>query len=146
MFKVWADGSVRGGNPGLGGIGIIVKHDNIPKYASVEFARIIGGNKTSNEVEYEALIAAIEYLKEINTGKEKCIITTDSRLVHGHVTQGWKCNFDHLRVLRERVWVLLEEVPFEVEIKWVSRWDNEIANGIAQAITAEEKERMNEIH
>lgn len=139
MFEVWADGSVRGGNPGLGGIGIIVKHNDTPKHVHTKFARIIGDDRTNNEVEYEALIAAIEYLKKVNTDNEKCMITIDSQLVYGHVILGWKCNFNHLRVLRERVWWLVGEAPFEIEIKCVSRWDNEIANELAQAVTEEEK-------
>lgn len=135
MFDVFADGSVRNGNPGLGGIGVFVKHDGA---SNVSFTKIIGENKTNNEAEYEAVIAAIEYLKEINVNKEKCIITVDSLLIHGHVVRNWKCNFEHLRILRDRIWGLLKEIPFEVELKWVKRWDNEIANELAQAATEKE--------
>lgn len=136
MFNMWVDGSVRGGNPGFGGIGVLVKHDGVP---CARFSKIIGDDMTNNEAEYKALIIAIEYIKRANAGKEKCIITIDSDLVFGHVIKGWNCNFDHLRILRDRVKTLIKELPFTLELCCVDRFDNELANELAQAITEKEK-------
>jgi len=136
MLEVWVDGSVKESNPGIGGIGVIVNLDGRPFKA---FGKFIGENKTNNEMEYIAIIEAIKFLRDKNIGKKDCIIYTDSKLVYGQVVAGWRVNYEHLRVLRDKVRSLLEMTPFNIEIKWVKRWDNRIANGLAQAITEEEK-------
>ena len=138
MFEVWADASVRNGNPGLGGVGIYATRNGTPVLAG-RYALLVGDNRTNNEVEYEALIEAIKFLRERNNDRDDCIITVDSRLVYCQLTQGWKCNYDHLRVLRDKAKSLWQECPFNVELRWVKRWDNEIANELAQAVTEEEK-------
>jgi len=137
MFEAWVDGSVRGGNPGIGGIGIYIERDGHEVY---RFASLVGDNVTSNEVEYASMIFILKHLDFINFKNEDCKIHTDSALVHGQVVKNWKCNFTHLRKLRDEVKRLLN-VPFKVEILWSGRLTNEIANELAQTVTAEELER-----
>jgi len=136
VFEVWADGSVKESNPGIGGVGVIVNLDGKPFET---FGKFIGENKTNNEMEYMAVIEAIKFLRDKNVGKKDCIIYTDSQLVYGQVVAGWKVNYEHLRILRDKICNLLEMTPFNIEIKWVKRWNNRIANDLAQAITEEEK-------
>lgn len=132
MFEAWADGSVRG-NPGLGGIGVYIEHDG---WQVVQISMVVGNNKTNNEVEYEALIATIEWLVQENSlGKEECFINIDSSLVHGQVVKNWKCNYDHLRVLRDKARELISAAPFPITIKWDRRTSNEAANELAQSAT-----------
>jgi len=141
MFEVWVDGSVKESNPGIGGIGIVVNLDGKPFKT---FGKFIGENKTNNEMEYMAVIEAIKFLKDKNISRRNCIIYTDSKLVYGQVVAGWKVNYEHLRILRNKIRSLLEMVPFNIEIKWVKRWNNQIANDLAQAITEEEKRARRE--
>jgi len=136
MFEVWADGSVKESNPGIGGIGVIVNFNGKPFET---FGKFIGENKTNNEMEYVAVIEAIKFLRDKNINKKDCIIYTDSRLVYGQVIAGWKVNYEHLRVLRDEIHNLLGRTPFNIEIKWLRRWNNQVANDLAQAITEGEK-------
>uniref|UniRef100_A0A6M3KVM3 Putative ribonuclease H n=1 Tax=viral metagenome TaxID=1070528 RepID=A0A6M3KVM3_9ZZZZ len=138
MYEVWVDGSVRDGNPGFGGIGIYAEHDGVEVW---RYSSLWGQNVTNNQVEYAAMIDALGYLEDVNTENEDCKIHTDSALVHGQLVKNWKCNFTHLRLLRNDAKHILNSVPFKIEILWSNRLTNEIANELAQAITAEELER-----
>jgi len=136
MFEVWVDGSVRNGNPGFGGVGVYVEHDGIEVW---RYSSLWGEDVSNNQIEYAAMIYALEYLQGINTTNEPCKIYTDSALVHGHVVKRWKCNFEHLRILRNEVIMLIRTASFKVEIVWNGRLSNEIANELAQAVTEKEK-------
>ncbi len=136
MYTAWTDGSVRSGNPGIAGIAVYVEHDGVCVHKNAE---LLPQDSTSNEAEYKAVIAAITYLKSVNTSNDSCIIVTDSQLVYGHVIKNWKCNFAHLRVLRDEIRGLLREIPFKLELRAVSRTHTEKANTLAQAITDKEK-------
>lgn len=136
MYEAWADGSVRNGNPGFGGIGVYVEHNGVEVW---RYSSLWGDNVSNNQVEYAAVIDALEYLESTNTTNEDCIIHTDSALVHGQLVKNWKCNFAHLRALRNDAKRVLDSVPFKIDILWSSRLTNEIANELAQAITEEEK-------
>lgn len=140
MYMAWTDGSVRGGNPGIAGIAVYVEHDGVCVYKNAE---LLPRDSTSNEAEYRAIIAAITYLKSVNTGNDGCVVITDSQLVHGHVIKNWKCNFAHLRVLRDEIRELLRDIPFKLELRAVSRVNTEKANTLAQAITDKEKKDRN---
>ncbi len=136
MYTAWTDGSVRSGNPGIAGIAVYVEHDGVCVHKNAE---LLPQDSTSNEAEYKAVIAAITYLKSVNISNDSCIIVTDSQLVYGHVIKNWKCNFAHLRVLRDEIRGLLREIPFKLELRAVSRTHTEKANTLAQAITDKEK-------
>ncbi len=138
MYEAWADGSVRDGNPGIAGFALYVEHDGTPVYKT---ALLLPINGTNNEAEYEAVLAALYYLKGINKNKEDCTIYTDSQLVHGQVVRGWKCNFEHLRTRRNEAKRLINDLPYPITLKWVRRFNNSVANELAQAITQAEKER-----
>jgi ribonuclease HI len=138
MYELWVDGSVRDGNPGFGGIGIYAEHNGIEVW---RYSSLWGDNVSNNQVEYAAMIGALEYLESANTKNEYCIIHTDSALVHGQLVKNWKCNFAHLRMLREDAKRVLNSVPFKIDIFWSGRLTNEIANELAQVVTAEELER-----
>lgn len=136
MFEAWVDGSVRGGNPGFGGIGVYIERNGVEIY---RYSSLCGQDVTNNVVEYAAMISALGVLKTVNILYEDCIIHTDSALVHGQLVKNWKCNFTHLRILRDDAKRILASVPFKIEILWSNRLTNEIANELAQAVTEEEK-------
>lgn len=70
------------------------------------------GNKTNNEAEYMALIDALEFVKSLYNGKlvEKLVIKTDSQLLIGHLSQGWRIKQPHLYELYAKVKHLLVDV------------------------------------
>ena len=137
MIEIWVDGSVRG-NPGIAGTSIYVKRNGVYAYKN---ARVLPRSMTNNEAEYEAVLDGLKYAQKHNAGRLKCVLTTDSQLVFGQLVQNWKCNFDHLRNKRDEVRNIIAKLPFSVEIKWAARFNNSIANDLAQDITLQEKER-----
>jgi ribonuclease HI len=52
-------------------------------------------DRTSNEMEYEAVLHALMYNEFAN--EKITLIYTDSQLVVGHLTQNWRVNADNLR-------------------------------------------------
>lgn len=132
MLEIWIDGSVRDGNPGRAGISFYVEHDSV---CVKKYATLLPLQMTNNEAEYEAVLASLYYLKSNNINNENCIIYTDSKLVYGQVVGGWRCNFSYLRCRLDAVLQLLKDLPFKVDILWINRNDNVVANELAQNIT-----------
>jgi len=71
---------------------------------------------TNNEMEYMALLGALEIANEGDT------IYTDSKLVEGQVVKGWKCTKAHLFPLMMRARKLVKQKG--VELKWIPRKEN----------------------
>lgn len=61
------------------------------------------GNSTVNEAEYRALIEALKNCKDGD------IINTDSELLVGHLTKGWKVNAENLKEYHKEAKILLEQ-------------------------------------
>jgi ribonuclease HI len=81
-----------------------------------ETVQNLEGRVTSNEAEYEAIIVALQEAVDGDT------IYTDSQLVVGQVTMGWKVRAGNLRALNERAKSLL--AGKKVNIKWIPREKN----------------------
>ena len=75
------------------------------------------GKLTNNSAEYTALLEAL-YHPESSKSK----IFTDSQLLVGQLTKGWKVNKKHLMPLHEEAKRLLKEK--ECELAWVRREEN----------------------
>jgi ribonuclease HI len=105
-MRIWIDGAGWNGK--------------ISKYAIVSRAgktvRTVKEKKTNNEMEYHALLKALETCKK---GDE---ILTDSQLVVGQTTKGWKIKKEHLRPLVEKAKKLIAKK--NVRILWVPRSEN----------------------
>lgn len=79
---------------------------------------------TNNEAEYEALKAALEYVAgETKNGLDPRTVTiyTDSKLMHGHLMKGWKCQE------KFKKWIIPIQVllGMGVKLEWVPREQNE---------------------
>lgn len=72
---------------------------------------------TNNEMEYEALIQALS-----DDRSEGATVYTDSELVVGQVTQGWKVKADNLRPLIAQARTLLKKR--RASLVWVRRDQN----------------------
>ena len=75
---------------------------------------------TVNEGEYLAVISALtDALRRKRTSIE---LFTDSQLVVSQVSGRWKCNHEHLRVLRDKVRQLTQNQV--ITIGWIPREEN----------------------
>ena len=96
VVDMWCDGGTSGGNPGDG-------------YCSYTFGDVgetarLGSQITNNVAEYQAVLKGVEAVKkQYDTKLTHLIIHTDSQLVIGQVSKGWKINKEHLRPLIARV-------------------------------------------
>jgi len=104
MVKIYVDGSGWNGKEAKYCVFIEGK---IPKIF------IYKTKRTNNEMEYYALIYALEIAEEGDT------ILSDSALVVNQVKGFWKCNFEHLRKLRETAKLLLKGK--NINIVWIRR-------------------------
>jgi ribonuclease HI len=70
----------------------------------LEHKQVVWGEKTSNEAEYLTMLMAIRKSKQFLTEDESQInILTDSSLVREQVLGNWACNYEHLKVLRDKI-------------------------------------------
>lgn len=72
--------------------------------------------RTNNEMEYLALMAGLEVANEGD------IIFTDSQLTVNQIKLKWKCNYEHLRLLRDTCIKILKDK--NVRIIWIPRSGN----------------------
>jgi len=82
--------------------------------------RILGEQKTNNEMEYEALIQALKYALE--HGLTELEIYSDSQLVVNQVNENWKVKKVHLYTL----YLVAKEMLAETKstLSWIPRVQN----------------------
>jgi ribonuclease HI len=133
-LRIFTDGGSRG-NPGIAGGGVIARSDD-----SVVFEKsIFFGQKTNNESEYLAFIAAVEWLVEYSSKNKLSSIEffLDSKLVVEQVNKNWKIKEPRLRELANQVWEKLSSLPYSYKISHVVREKNSEADALAnQAMDA----------
>ena len=109
QIELFTDGACRG-NPGPGGWGVLIRHDNHEKqlYGAEKFT-------TNNRME---LMAALEGLKSL---KESCTIsiTTDSQYVRLGMTE-WLANW------KKRNWQTSDKKPVKNKDLW-EQLDREVS-------------------
>lgn len=101
IANVYCDGGARG-NPGPAAIGVVIKDEQGSLINS--FGRTIG-ETTNNVAEYEAVIAALEWIKN-QPKPDKVKFYSDSKLIVHQLRGEWKIKEAHLRQLAERVRLL----------------------------------------
>ena len=107
-MKLYIDGSSRG-NPGKG---LALLYINGKVYTQEH------ENITNNQAEYYALLMAFEYLHNFHVMNAE--ILTDSQLIVGHLTKGWKVNYNHELVAKAKK----EYQRFSPQLTWISREKN----------------------
>lgn len=122
---IFTDGGARG-NPGPAAVGVVVKTEKGQLLASI--SRTIG-ETTNNVAEYQAVIAAFEWLKEnkqINKYANMQIIQfyLDSKLVVNQLNGLFKIKEYHLRELLLKVRTLEQEVGGNIVYSLVPREKN----------------------
>jgi ribonuclease HI len=112
VIDIYTDGSCLG-NPGPGGWAAILATTINDKPYSKEF----GGdalNTTNNEMEMQAVLGG---LKALNAPGCSVRIHTDSQLVMGYFSMGWKCKKLHLQKIKTAVLEVIRDLDLTVE--WV---------------------------
>ncbi len=119
----YVDGLAMPSNPGTGTFGFVI-YDGSRKLA--EGSGLAGYGVTSNYSEYAALAEALKKLKALGVEGD-VLIRSDSKLLVGHMSEGWKVKggmyVEKLREVRE----LLREFG-SIRFEWVPREKNEEAD------------------
>lgn len=115
-YIIVADGgSLGNGTAHSIGYGSFVVEVPSQNFVSQRLKRNFGIGITNNEAEYMIVIAVLEFmLRGIKNGMASAAdrsicIKTDSQLVVGQLTQGWKVNAENLRPLYRKVIDLMKE-------------------------------------
>ena len=104
-YIVNTDGAARG-NPGPSALGVVIQDET--GRVLYEASRCLGIH-TNNEAEYMALIAALEYLKEMRVPEAD--FRLDSELVVRQLEGRYRVKEPRLQSLYSRVIMLLNAVP-----------------------------------
>lgn len=142
MFTIYTDGSCLG-NPGPGGVGIVVLKDGI------EIDRLSFGEKytTNNRMELLATMSGIAYVKENFGYNSQIKVMTDSKYVVDGMTSwriGWKKkNWKPCKANLD-LWKVIDVLGDDCQYQWVKGHNkdhfNEIADKLALAAAKEAKE------
>jgi len=120
---VYVDGLSEPTNPGTGTYGYVI-FDGQKKVA--EGSGLAGYNVTSNYAEYTALEQALSRLKSMRIEGD-VLIRSDSKLLVGHLSSGWKVKggmyVEKLKAVRD----LLKEFG-SVRFEWIPREQNQEAD------------------
>jgi len=121
---IYTDGGARG-NPGPGGIGVVIYDENKKKIAEIsEFL----GHSTNNQAEYKAVIAAMKKAKELKA--EILEFFLDSELVVKQLKREYKVKNPDLAPLFLQIYNL--EMNFKkVSFHHVPRERNKEADALA---------------
>ncbi len=130
-YIVHTDGAARG-NPGPAAIGVVVEDES--GHTVYETSRTLGVH-TNNEAEYLAIIAALQYLREIRAKAADFYL--DSELVVRQLNGRYKVKEPRLQSLHGQATMLLNAVPTHT-IQHVPRKENARADALAnEALDAE---------
>lgn len=121
---IYADGGARG-NPGPAAIGVLIKNESGQTLTTI--SRTIG-KTTNNMAEYQAVVAALEFLKSYPTIKPSNNLTIhfflDSKLVVNQLNGYFKVKNSFLRDFILKIRTLEQEVGGNVTYKLIPREEN----------------------
>jgi len=121
---IFTDGGARG-NPGPGGIGVVIYDENRKKIA--EISQHIG-HSTNNQAEYKAVIAAMKKAKEL--GGQELEFYLDSELIVKQLKREYKVKNGELAPLFLQIYNL--EIGFKkVSFRHIPRERNKEADALA---------------
>ncbi len=96
------------------------------------------GNATNNIAEYEAVIQALVWLKNIDGAS--AIVKLDSELVLNQILGRYKIRNKRLAIQHQRLMAILRSLR-NVRFQLIPREQNKIANRVAQAATRIDKKQ-----
>ncbi|KXA92979.1 hypothetical protein AKJ66_03030 [candidate division MSBL1 archaeon SCGC-AAA259E22] len=129
----WIDGASRG-NPGPGGVGIVVKDDSGKILKKI--SEYLGDDLTNNQAEYLALIKCLKYCK--NKGIKNAKILSDSNLVVRQMNGQYEVRSENIRNLYEEAKKLESQIR-KVTYMHIPREENLNADNLANEAIDREK-------
>ncbi len=124
-WLAWFDGATKHTNPGLRGIGALLRG---PAGQLIEIAEEIG-HGSNNEAEYCALIALLD--AALDAGVQDLVVHGDSQLVIKQVNGEWLINSAGLVPLCKTVLELRAQIP-KVRLCWIPREENGAADALSK--------------
>ena len=127
-MKIFTDGGSRG-NPGPAASAFVV-YDDVDSVVYQE--GIFLGQKTNNEAEYEAVLAACKWLLANKKSDTSTPIfwLLDSMLVVEQLNKHWKIKDARMQALASAIWQLLDELELKYSFKHIPREQNSAADKI----------------
>lgn len=122
-LQVYTDGGSRN-NPGNAGIGFVVYS---PKGTVVDKKGKYIGIATNNEAEYQALLSALQHIRNFHPACKKIHLYSDSELMVKQLTRIYKIKEAHLKKFALAIWELLAEFS-DWEIHHILREKNSEAD------------------
>jgi ribonuclease HI len=116
---VYIDGLAMPANPGTGTYGFVI-YEGHKKLAEGE--GLAGYDVTSNYAEYTALAEALKRLKHLRV-EDDILVKSDSKLLIGHMSKGWKVKGGAYLPKLKEVQDLLKGFR-SVEFEWIPREKN----------------------
>lgn len=127
-LKAFTDGAARG-NPGEAGIGIVLKNQH---GVTLHSLKKYLGKTTNNIAEYTALVTLLEFLKKSETLQcTELVVYTDSELMAKQINGIYKVKDADLKLLFQKVKLLLHEAPYKFSIEHIPRSLNKEADSLA---------------
>jgi len=132
IIHAFTDGASRG-NPGHGGIGVVLKDET--GRVILEEKRYLG-KVTNNAAEYSALIACLEKVQTLILEKKgftcsKLVVHSDSELMVRQMNGVYKIKDRALKIFFGHVQEALRTARFEFSIKHIPREKNREADALA---------------
>ncbi len=125
--RAYTDGAARG-NPGEGGIGVIIRGEDGSTLYS--FGGYVGVT-TNNVAEYRALLHCLKAAAKIPC--DGMIVHSDSQLMVRQMLGEYKVRDKKLALLHTEALTLLKGLPFSVRLVHVDRESNQEADMLANA-------------
>lgn len=124
-WQIYVDGA-SSGNPGNSGAGVVIFDEN---GAEVFRDSIFLGKMTNNMAEYEALVRALEKVREYDI--QEIVVYTDSLLMANQVNGTYKINNNTLRQYAIKIKSLICNFN-RFTIQYIPREQNRIADKLAK--------------
>jgi len=126
-YIIYTDGGARG-NPGPGGIGVVIYDSN---HKIIQEHSQFLGHTTNNKAEYQALISGLEKVKKLKASIVDCYL--DSKLIVEQLNRRYKVKNQELGVLFLRVWNLSQFFK-QVNFYHIPREKNKKADSLVNQV------------
>lgn len=124
-WHAWFDGATKDTNPGLGGIGGVLKG---PAGERIEISTEIG-HASNNRAEYAALLAVLD--TAIAAKIQSLVVYGDSKLVVSQVNGEWLINAKELVEMCSTAQKLKAQIP-QFSLEWIPRTENQEADVLSK--------------
>lgn len=130
-ITIFSDGGARG-NPGPAAIGVVIEiRDKEKEKSDIKKISEFIGTATNNQAEYQAVIAALTFIKENKkdfSGDIEIECFLDSKLVVEQLNQNYKLKNEGLKPLFYQIRDLVMQLGGKVTFKYIPREQNKEAD------------------